>query len=128
MHMWLLQRQDPAQQAVLLLWQRALAQGKGTGVVRSMAMTGWDNLAPWGLLLVSVQSERLSRGMCFCFILLGLAAEAREEGWRDRATQINASSAHRRLHEFGLFPQCPLCKYSTTERWRIVFKELESHY
>lgn len=95
LHMWLLQCQDPAQQAVLLLWQRATMQEKGISVVQSMAMTAWDNLVPWGLLLVSVQSERLSRGMFY--LARSCCIEALEEGWRGRATQINASSSQLKI-------------------------------
>jgi len=49
---------------------------------------------------VTVPGERLNKGTCSCFILLGVAAEAREEDCRGRATQINASLAPCRLHKF----------------------------
>lgn len=46
--MWRLQRQYPAQQAVLLLWRGASMQEKGIGMVSSMAMAGWDKPVPVG--------------------------------------------------------------------------------
>lgn len=72
---------EPACKKKALVWCRAWQ--------RQVGITRY----PWGMVLVSVQRERLNEGIRSCFILLGVAAEAQEEDRRGRTTQINTSFA-----------------------------------